>query len=239
MQYGNYRHALGQTNISIQIQGVQNSREQIIAEDHTWTIDGRLTSLDGGDMYQKIQALMDAYSVNGRDLLIKNINGSGTPHALYSSTCIGGTRVVTRPSFPTFGKGELATVRTYQIVVAGRVYTGGSNITEFSEQISISGGGKSWTCIEVNEGPAVRQQTRTHTKCVATQSGSMTVLLGMPQIPPPIWPSALVNEYPSVQKTGAKTVGQVGRGIQTERSVSWTYNYEFPFRLDGEPHYLG
>jgi hypothetical protein len=66
----------------------------------------------------------------------------------------------------------------------------------------VSVGAKAAGCREVNRGPGVRQRLRTHTTCFATQTGSSTLYLGYPQAPRPIWPYALVDEYPDIQATG-------------------------------------
>lgn len=208
--------------------------------DETWTISGRLYNYDGkrSTMYNQIQAFSNAYALNGRDLVLEYSDGSASYHQLLTSNCLGGTIVKEPPQFPTGRFGENNTVRTYRVVVTGRLPVSRSAMMSFSERITISGGGMRWGCIEVNRGEGVRQLLRTHGLCRATQSGSATGLYAYPDIPPPIWPYALVEQFPELTLENPETYGGEQGAPQLNHTVSWSYQFEATQRLWGTPHYL-
>lgn len=189
-----------------------------------------------------LRELEQAYTRNGQDLVLEHSDGTPSYHALLSRDCIGGTRVVQLPVYPRGQGGEYVSFRTVSIAVEGirPVLNGVSLYLAFQERITISGGGARWGCREVNRGPGQRQQLRTHSKCEATQTGSATLYVGEPEVPSPIWPQALVDQYPALDAVGPETIsaGSIGDSAFVNRSVTWSYSYEFPYRLFGEPHYL-
>jgi len=186
-----------------------------------------------------IAAFEEAYSRHGQDLVLEHTSGSLSHHALLSRDCLGGTRIAQLPEFPDGGSGEYVSYRTYTVAVKGirPILAGQSIYIDFTENLSIRGGGMRWGCREVNRGPGVRQQLRTHTTCFATQSGSSILYVGNPIPPPPIWPHALVDQLPDIDGSGPETLSG-GNTAYINRPLSWTYNYQFPIRLIGEPHYL-
>lgn len=241
LRYRNYRHRIAEGNVSISRTPIENALGKTVAVEEVWSIRGKLYNRTGSafGMAPIIAAFELAYSRGGGDLVLEHTNGRSSYHALRNRDCIGGTQIAQLPQFPENGGGEYISYRSYTVAVRGirPVTTGQSMFLEFTESISISGGAARFGCREVNRGPGVRQQLRTHTTCVATQSGSSTLYLGYPKAPPAIWPWALVDEEPDIDATGPQPLSG-GIPAYVNRQMSWTYNYQFPTRLYGEPHYL-
>lgn len=240
IRWGNYRHRIAEVDLQISRQTIENAMKVALAVIETWVIQGKLYNLTGDrtSMYNTLRDFEAAYSVNGKDLVLEYSNGRAGWHALYNSECIGGTRVVEKPSFPSGKRGEHLTFRSYRVVVQGIRPLSRSQYLSFSERISIRGGGAKWGCLEVNQGMGVRQLLRTHTTCTATQSGSAVGYLQQPEPPPPIWPWALVNQYPDIDVDGPQTIGEDFNATQTNFGISWSYEYQATGRLFGTPHFL-
>lgn len=245
IRYGGYRHRVGEGDLTIERRPIQNAKQITVMVEETWTWTGRLRSQSKVPDYRTlipvINALEQAYKLNGQDLVLEHMNGTPTHHSLRNSDCLGGTRVVQPPSFPEGKNAENVNYRSYRVAVSGiRIVRAGMQLKykSFTEQIQIRGGGRRWGLVEVNNGPPIRQQLRTHTICTATQSGSYVSLLGLTEeIPPAIWPYALVDEFPDYSETSPQVFGE-SPAAMVDRAVSWSYNFAWSSRLFGEPHYL-
>lgn len=239
LRIGKYTHRVTEASISISRSPVENRMNQIVAYEEIWRITGKLLnpSTNSHGMDAVIWAFERAYSQDRQDLVLEHPDGRPSYQALYSRDCIGGTKIYEPPQFTQSIPREYVSFRSYSVVVGGlKPLRPGANVyLDFSESLSIRGGGARFGCTEVNNGPGTRQQLRTHSTCTASQSGSMTLFTGFPSPPPPIWPYALVDQYPDYEV--GPPLSQ-GLGTVTNRSVSWSYNYAFPQRLYGEPHYI-
>lgn len=242
LRIGNYRHRIAEANVSISKFAVEDARGETIAVRHTWQINGKLYNLGKtqATMRATIAAFEVAYSRGGQDVILEQENGLPSYHQLRTRDCIGGTKITQPPQFPTGSRGEYVNYRSYSVAVEGLIpaKVGRDIYLTFDERISISGGGARYGVIEVNRGPGVRQLLRTHSKCVASQSGSASVQFGTPNIPPPIWPQALVDQLPTIDEGGLVPFNHGNTTDYLGSSISWTYNYEFPTRLFGSPHSL-
>lgn len=239
LRYGNYTHRIAESAVVIERSPIANKFGHTIAVQETWRISGKLynpgTGSAGCDAM--IYDLEVAYTQNGKDLILEHANGRASHQKMLSRDLIGGTKIASPPQFGSSAQGEYIGYRSYSMAVTGLrpLFAGSSMFLEFTETIRISGGGARFGCREVNRGPGVRQQLRTHSTCLATQTGSSSLYVGIPNVPPPIWPYAIVDQYPDIEQGGP--TGQ-GDGDYTTRTLNWSYSYSFPLRLRGTPHYL-
>lgn len=242
IRWGSYIHRVSEGQLRISRTPILNHSRIPFAFMETWSWTGKLifceTSLSG-----VIRAMRDferAYGTNGQDLVLETIDGVPSYHALRSRDCIGGTKVIEIPQYPNGTGAEALSYRSYTVAVQGKklIGNGESVYTSFNETISIEGGGWKRGCKEVNYGPGIQQQLRTHTTCVATQSGSATLYAGSPVAPPPIWPAAQTDQYPRLASTSPETEADGRRTYVVNQNLEWSYNYAWPFRLWGTPHYL-
>ena len=240
LRYGRYYHRIAEVDLAISRRPIENAMKVAVAVEETWTCQGKLFNPTGkpGDMTAVLRSFEAAYSINGQDIWLEYLNGQPGYHQMLSRDCIGGTVVVEPPSFPSGKKGENHTFRTYRLSVKGIRPLLRSGWMQFEERISIKGGGRRWGCLEVNEGEGVRQQLRSNTICFATQSGSGIGYLEMPDPPPPIWPFALVDEFPDVELTSPETYGDQSSPILLNHGLTWNYAFQATRRLFGIPHFL-
>jgi hypothetical protein len=240
VRYGSYRFRIASSELTIRRDPILNAMQQPVAIEEVWSIRSRPYNKTGdATKFLPIMREFDsAFSVNGKDLVLEQSTGDASYHQLLSRNTIGGTRISSGPHFPV-GRGPQGLVaRDVELEIRGTIPLAASQYMTFTETISIRGGGEKYGIREVNVGPGVRQRLRTHSTCFATQSGSAVGYLGKPQPPPPIWPYALVDEYPDEDITGPQTIGAGRFSEQVNYATSWNYSFAAPYRLFGTPHYL-
>lgn len=240
VRYGNYKLGVAASEISISSEQIPNALQMPVAAEVVWSIKTRLKNPTGRpkDFSAILGNFESAFSVNGRDLVLEFTDGTPTHHRLLSRNCIGGTRVVRFPTYPTMRKAQGITYRDVEIEIRGTVPLSAMQYLDFNETITIRGGGARWGIREVNVGPGTRQRLRTHTTCTATQTGNATGYLVKPPPAPPIWPNWLVDEYPDESHVGPRTTGAGFNAFNTNYQTSWSYQFAAPNRLFGQPHYL-
>lgn len=240
VRYGNYRLGLAASDISISSEQIPNALGRPVAAEVVWAIRTRIKNPTGNPKAFPpiLRAFEQAFSVHGRDLTLQFADGTPTHHILRSRDCIGGVRVTRFPTYETGARGQYVNYRDVTLEFRGQVPLSANQYISFSETISIQGGGARFGCKEVNFGPGVRQRLRTNTTCLATQSGSAVGYLVLPPVPPPIWPGALVDQFPDFDQTNPSTNGSGLNAFQANYPISWSYNYQWIHRLSGTPHFL-
>jgi hypothetical protein len=185
-----------------------------------------------------LQAVETAFSYDGGDLVFYLDDGvTPTAHALYNADCIGGTRVIEAPSFPTGRGGQYVPGfgRTFTFSVEGVVSLTGQNenvILTYTERLTVKGdGGPIRRWIPVAQGPWIRQQTSQFSIFKATQSGSAVGLYYTPQPPPPIFPDLIVHEEAESTSETAQLYGFY------HWPISWNYQFEGSGGLGGPYQY--
>jgi hypothetical protein len=240
IRIGNYRLGIAATELSISTNQVLGATGTPVAVDVVWDLQTRLKNPTGvaSAFYSTLAAFENAFSQHGQDVVLELSDGTSSYHTLLNRNCIGGTRITKYPTYSSGRSGEGINYRNASVQITGTVPISSFGYTAFSERISISGGGARWGCREVNRGPGIRQQLRTHTTCRATQSGSAVGYLETPEPPPPIWAYALVDELPEVGLDNPNTIGLAFNASQTDYGINWSYQFAFPQRLSGTPHFL-
>jgi hypothetical protein len=183
-------------------------------------------------MDAKVQALTGAYNRNGKDLRIVLPNGADSLLALYSRQCIGGTRIVSGPNFPTQREASYVTFLHYTISVEGEIpaTNAATTVKSWSETITRSGGGMRVGHIETLTGPPVKQLLKRMTTYRVVQSGNAIGAYDYPVPPRPIWPYAMV-EAAQVTKQSPRNHS----GMFEDFPVSWQYTFESSTPLLGGP----
>ncbi len=245
LKYGTYSHALNEAEVVIEREPASGGGGGTVALlKERWSISGELRGANQAAITAAINALQDAYSVNGQNLSLCFDDGSATAHVLTSNGTADGVQVK-RLSFPQ-GKGpEYSTHRTYQIVIEADIPVnedqgagtdsgsgsggGGSGseaaTAEFSETLSFTGGGPRYKYLIVLNGPPQLQMVNQQTPYKVVQQGQAKGLFFRPFPPPPIWPAAEHVDQRQISKVGKK-------------GISWTYTFESAAPLSGEPRYF-
>lgn len=235
LQYGTYTHAENECELSIARQAVIE-RGVTVRIRETWTINGfvNITGVETLDTLSgRITERINAYANDGGDLKLLNA-GLVTAHQLLSADCIGGTRVVQRPSFPKGDGTEYATMRTFTAVVEGEYLApaGATALVEFQETLEFSGGGPRWVMIETRRGQPQRQDTSEATSYRVRQSGRAVGHAAWPTIPGPKFPQ---HEHREQRVTTAGSPEGMG-GAFINWPVAWSYVFESASPLVGIPN---
>jgi len=233
-KFGNYSHRVDSTGTQFECTPIMDFRQEAWALTYRWPIEFRLINAgqSSKDMDSAITTLENAYKQTATSAALLHDDGTPTVHSLSASNTIGGIRVVKPPSYMKYQNGEYVTYRTGSIVLEAMVKLTDDayRIIDFSESIDMEGGGPEFAHLQPNVGFAVKQQTRTATKFIATQSGRIVHLGAYGPVPPPLWPSAQMRPV-KLRAESPKYVGDVAHSFPT----SYTYQFEAPAWMAGEP----
>lgn len=235
LKWGTYNHSTNSVKITIDRLPVVNEGEVPIATLERWTIKGLLYSQDGGpsDINTQIQDLIDAYSEDGKDLVLTMPDGT-TPTAtcLLNAKTLGGTRVTKFPSFPTTEGVERVNQASYELMVEGEVPISPDFVLiSFKERLRFDGGGAVIKWLKPAVGLPVPQITQQFDTYRVIQSGEAAGYLDYPTIPDPIWLPYL-TKLPEIEEESPDKLGSGQRRFL----VSWKYEFEADIPLLGIPN---
>lgn len=245
LTYGSYKHEVGDAAVAISREGLVSELGRMFAVKERWTIQGQLHGTSVSDINTKTQALLAAYSQQGRDITL-----AGSTHIMRSADTINGTRVVQPPSFPTGINGEGTTFRTYSLAVEGEfAYVGNSVLLSWTESLSFTGtGAPVWGWLEVLNGPPQQQMFQQRSVLRCTQRGSAVCVpdskhrndYGTYWMPPrPIWPQWEHGDRRQITY-------EVPSDLYGKRVTQWSYEFSsnvtlgaFPGASSGVKFHLG
>lgn len=236
--YGSYRHALYEAGLSVQRQTLFGPAQIERSTIERWTIQGLLQADTQDDLLAAIQAMMNAYALQGQDAVLYLPDGvTPTPHQLISSQTIGGVRVTQQPSFQQWRGGELGLYRSYTIALEAEIPNPdpAAQLLDWQETLTFVGGGPHFIYLPTLNGLPVRQQTQQFTTYKVSQTGRALGFMAWPIPPYPIWPTA---EHQDQRMLSRSTPQQVGAGTgasAVQWEVSWGYQFEAALPLVGNP----
>lgn len=236
VKWGTYSHDLNECDVSITRSPKISEAGDRVGYVERWSITGMLIGTGIDDLTTKINLLVTAYSANAKDLkLLKDDAATVTSHQMLTASTIGGTKVVSGPTFQE-SEGEYVTWRRYSIEIEGYFEDGTSNTLAFNESVSLEGGLPRVAFIETLTGPPIAQTVAQKTTFRGSQSGTHVGRTSFPTAPSPLWPSSPPLMTKRVSKSGPKRIGPTGAPNLTEYSVSWDYQYESATPLTGNPN---
>lgn len=193
---------------------------------------GEIKSSTQADFITNINALQSGYSLNNEDAGLYFEDDTATPHVLYTNNSINGVEMK-RLTWSGQKGGELATVRTFSIVLeAEYLETGGvtTNLEEWSEKmIYVGTGGPRFAVIESEIGPPDYQMVNQKTggSCIQTGYAVGTEVYQLPNDP----------LFPAFEQTDRRRVIFTGPTSQRNDLVDfrteWTYFFEGPGGFSG------
>lgn len=231
LKYGSYSHDSNAAAIAISKDVVmgEGGIPQSIRE--RWDVTGEVSGANESAVKTAINALVDAYSVHGKDLALYHSGGTISAHAMLSSETIWGTKVVKMPSFPKGDGSEYVTSRSFSLAVEGEYPAGYSSILSFRESLSWQGnGGPIWNYIVPLAGPPIHQVLTESSVVTITQEGYAVGDLAYPSPQWPIWPEQELGAQRRIRY-------EVPSINSRERRVSWSYTFLAPAMLSATPHY--
>lgn len=231
---GSYTFATGSVHIATRETAEFSSTGRPVTKTRTFTCRGTLTAASQSAMKTAIDAFEAALAIHNQDVILYQDDASESATVLKAATSLTGVQLIEGPTYPTTEGGENATHRTWEATWQA-VYPV-ANVSDnfaltFTESLTISGGGARWIHKPNILGVWQKQLVYPKTPYVAVQQGQATGLRAYPVIPPPIFPQALVDEYPEVSRTGPQQQGLLLR----DYGVSWSYRFESVSPLVGLP----
>jgi hypothetical protein len=201
-----------------------------------WDITGRIVnypvasqSLTTAEIY-KLQSVVALPRV---DLVfLEDTTNRETALSMKVSDCIDGPYLVDY-ALPNADDDVYATGIGYRLVYEGVMRARGSTLLEFEETVDEEPGGPEFVYVGGAVNLPERQLGTQNKTYKYSQRGTATGMFAYPQIPPAIWPFALVRQYPRVTKSNPKILGTV---VDQEFTISWQYDYEWHVKLNGIPH---
>lgn len=234
LSYNGYAHADNEVWFNITKRATyspQGLRERMVER---WDIRGVLTGDDESDLTSKMQALSNAYSVNGGDLQFIGNSGQLTHHALFSSNTLNGTRIEKFDWLPgnpgIWGSGtEYVAKRSYQITVTAETLINSGNLYLYRATLSAMG-----TCgprkiwMPSLTGIPQMQIVRAYTTQRIHQSGTVVGLTGYEFPDSPLFPEYEHLDRRQVNKLSPQEVNQ---NQSLKYPVTWNYFFESPVPL--------
>lgn len=241
VKFGTFAHDNNEVALSIGNTSKLNEAGAIEFFTETWDLDGFLQADDQLGLNAKIKALEDAYATGGKDLSLLFDNGSTlSAHFMSNSQSLGGTRIVSPPSYPEGTGAEYTTFRRYNITVAADFLPSGSfrvKFLDFQERLTFTGGGPRFIMLQALNGPPQRQRVAERTAFRLVQSGSQIGQTRRFPPNPPLFPQDEHRDQRQITEGGPvrNASGRLARF--TEFSTSWQYTFEAinPFRANPTP----
>lgn len=251
VSYGSLNHPPGTVDCAVRFDAIENEGEQIVSYKARADIKGTLISQAASNadsqanLTAQINAIQQAY-VNGGDLILRLNDGSQAPSSILNSKTLGGTRVVTRPSFLELKGAQWVTYLTWTAAIEAELPTivGNSALWSFEESLSFHGtGGPATDVLDCVQGLPVPQTLNQFTAMIAVQEGRAVGYLGPPLLGgpkgamPPLWQPPIEQQQFRFILPGSPR--RTGSGINTTYKhypITWRYTFKSPTPFDGEPH---
>jgi hypothetical protein len=235
LQVGSIRRPNNEAVVVPSYSPVYDYTRRIEAMKIRWEITGRVVNFPIATQAitsGEIAALEAAFRSKDPICRLLGDMGEATPYVLDPGQLMQGPYLIDY-SFPTSEAEVYATGLAYRVSIEGVQYvgTGGTDLLEFSEELTEDPGGTTYVYVGGAVNLAERQVAFQQKSFKYTQAGSATGLLAYPVIPPPIWPFALLGS-PRVSLQNPINQGTINTGFP----VTWEYNYEWPVKLYGVPH---
>jgi hypothetical protein len=224
LKYNNYSHALGEATVFTSRNRSFNQYRQITGDTVRWDIQGRLVAADRDALLVAQAAFEAAYSVDNGDIgQYYNDDPTKYLRRIRSQDTLFGVKVVSFPSYGEVSGGEGGTYLTYSLAIeadyAIQTGVGGTNVIEFQETLTYSGGGGDFVFQVPLEGDPIRQEVCDNTPYTVVQEGRALGLATYPPPPGPFWPDFEHRPARRIQYSGPVNGSQ-------QYGTSWTYVFE-------------
>lgn len=247
VQYGSLKHPKGQVKYSLRYDPILNAAEFAISQKARFELSGTLLSNKAtteacqADLAAQAAAVMQAYSLQGQDLLLVQDNGQPSPVSLFNANTLGGVRVIKPPEFPVGDGTQYVTQLDFSILIEAEIPFSGiaGALWSFEEGVDIEGdGGSEIGAIRALKGAVTIQTLHQQTEVIITQDGQAYGYLGRPAPMPPILP-ALQNHAPGATRIRKLPNKAIGRGKDRDYKlfgIAWHYTFLSPVLINAEPN---
>lgn len=238
LKYGNYTHDDYEASVKISRKANYDDGGRVKSWTERWMVEGFLQADTQALLFAKIRLLNAAYAYDGGNIGLYTTAGAATSHVLLSSTTIGGTKVIDGPNYPENKGPELGLYRSYSVTVEGEILNlaVANTILNFTESLTIEGGGARDLFLQPLVGLPVRQRVATNTPYKATQQGTIVGYLSYPSVPAPLFPGLEFQDKRRVIKKSPKRDGPPQTPVYTMFPIDYYYYFESATPLFGQPN---
>lgn len=248
VSYNGFSHPQGTVDCAVKFDAVLNEGEQIVAYKARADVIGTLISQAASNadsqanLTAQIKAVQQAY-VNGGDLVLTLNDGSRSPSSILNSQTLGGTRVVSAPSFPELKGAQWVTylrwTATIEAELPSLVGLGANSLWSFEESITFQGtGGPAYDVIECVQGSPVPQLLAQRTAMGAVQEGRAVGYLAyaQPLYQFPLWPAIEQQQFRMLYMGSPRRTGSGFNTTYKHFPTMWRYTFKSPTPFSGAPH---
>jgi hypothetical protein len=226
LQYGAYPHQPAECHFDVDKSKTFDPDGVAISFVETWNVRGRIEGSSRADLTAKLQALEAAYSVDGHNLTLFDIDGTTpTIHRMVSANSLYGVQI-TRFGYEDSNNAEYSTFRNYSYTAQVEYLlnpsgpTAGFNNSYQSSISYVGNGGANFIVKPMRNGSPVKQIISDQTPVQVTQTGSVTNRVAQPSADAPIYGTAHLLPGTQLKHDTRKTSGGA-----TEFVTSWSYQF--------------
>lgn len=237
-----YTHQEGELTVRNAWEIHRDDADRAYAVTQKWTLAGELITTDSATLLTQIYNLEQAY--NPRMMATVGFAGlffnSTTPSHIYwnAPATISGIKMTGGIRYPIAGSVQHLTCRNYEIDLEAMFeIPGASPLISFNERLEWRGnGGPRIACLETRNTDPVFQQVSAKTPVMLMQTGQCTGRRSYAEsyIPNPLFPQYLQNPDDALTYEDPKPTQ---RGLYTNFTVKWAYQFILPRRVRALPHY--
>jgi len=173
LQYGNYRHLLGEVDLSVQRQTRFSEAERPIEEQVSWTISARAEGDTLPLLLAELVKVNLAYQARNQYPVARLLSETGAVvHELNGPRSIAGIKVVQPPSFGSGRGAEFTTYANYTVRLEAEFFVGdpATALVSFQESLSFGGGHPERGLLTLSAGRPVEFVSARQTPYRCTQS---------------------------------------------------------------------
>lgn len=225
-RYGSYDHTDNEVNlVSMTKETTYSPRGASMSKVIRMVAVGHICDSNSTSLLQKIEDIYDAYLRNDAS----SAGLVGTPHFIYAKDTMDGIRVVS-VDFPEGAPGELATGRTYRIVLEANIRAIQDQIVWFTQTMThIGSGGVAMVIIPRPTGPPMPVWYNASTPMKVIQHGQAIGMEAWPTLPAPFWGSYEILPERRIAYTSPRRINRTGKSYRNfEFPMSWSYTFEMP-----------
>ena len=218
--YGGLTHADNEVNlVMVDYRTRYSPRNRSLTQTRTMHISGELIYPSTSSIVQYANSVFNAYT-DGKDFTY-TVGGVLAHELRNSGDCLSGVRVISK-SFPSGGPEQLATTRTFSVVLQAVYSACADDLVSWDETIEVRGtGGPIWVAANTLYGAYIEPISSASLVTYA-QTGSAVGFSTHPQPSPPIFGPFEYTHRRSIRRSSGT---QQGTGIKFFRT---TWHYEFP-----------
>lgn len=224
VQFGGYTSEDNEFNLATySMRRIYGDRGKKMQEVRSLRLEGELLGASSDALITSANNLINAFKDNYKDLRF-TVNGTLAHSLLNNSDCVSGVKVV-ETSFPIGDPAELATVRTFHVVLQATYDACDDDLVYWNDSLEIKGTGGPWWIV-VNQmagiqtlgGPSAYQLAAS-TAQEYYQRGRAVGYRGYPTEAGPVNPA---GEFAHLRRITLGSAKQMGNGLRFY-PISWSY----------------